>query len=241
MFQRFADARTALASGDIDITAFGPQDISLALGQGAQDAGGRGRRRLRQRLPDRAQGRGHQGLEGAHDQGHRRGRRLDLVAEVRRLRAGERRRLRQAQDRQHHGRRRQLPEGAPGQGDRHGRGVAALLRPGHPRRHRPVPDHRPQQVEDGGRAHRGARRQPRLHGEAPRRRAAPGRRLRRRAQVRAGQRGRRGRRSTRRRPGCPRPWPRSRCASPGSIPSCPWSRSSASASTSRTTASSRAT
>lgn len=36
-FQRFADARTALASGDIDITAFGPQDISLALGQGARN------------------------------------------------------------------------------------------------------------------------------------------------------------------------------------------------------------
>ena len=34
MFQRFADARTALASGDLDLTAFGPQDISLALGQG---------------------------------------------------------------------------------------------------------------------------------------------------------------------------------------------------------------
>src|SRR5256714_8451652 len=36
MFQRFADARTALASGDLDLTAFGPQDISLALGQGAK-------------------------------------------------------------------------------------------------------------------------------------------------------------------------------------------------------------
>jgi ABC-type nitrate/sulfonate/bicarbonate transport system substrate-binding protein len=36
MFQRFADARTALASGDIDLTAFGPQDISLALGQGTR-------------------------------------------------------------------------------------------------------------------------------------------------------------------------------------------------------------
>jgi ABC-type nitrate/sulfonate/bicarbonate transport system substrate-binding protein len=34
MFQRFADARTALASGDLDVTAFGPQDISLGLGQG---------------------------------------------------------------------------------------------------------------------------------------------------------------------------------------------------------------
>ena len=34
MFQRFADARTALATGDLDITAFGPQDITLALGQG---------------------------------------------------------------------------------------------------------------------------------------------------------------------------------------------------------------
>jgi sulfonate transport system substrate-binding protein len=36
MFQRFADARTALAGGDLDITAFGPQDITLALGQGAR-------------------------------------------------------------------------------------------------------------------------------------------------------------------------------------------------------------
>jgi ABC-type nitrate/sulfonate/bicarbonate transport system substrate-binding protein len=36
MFQRFADARTALATGDIDLTAFGPQDISLALGQGTK-------------------------------------------------------------------------------------------------------------------------------------------------------------------------------------------------------------
>ena len=36
MFQRFADARTALVTGDIQLTAFGPQDISLALGQGAK-------------------------------------------------------------------------------------------------------------------------------------------------------------------------------------------------------------
>jgi ABC-type nitrate/sulfonate/bicarbonate transport system substrate-binding protein len=36
MFQRFADERTALAAGDLDIGAFGPQDISLALGQGAK-------------------------------------------------------------------------------------------------------------------------------------------------------------------------------------------------------------
>jgi ABC-type nitrate/sulfonate/bicarbonate transport system substrate-binding protein len=36
MFQRFADARTALASGDLDLTAFGPQDISLGLGQGVK-------------------------------------------------------------------------------------------------------------------------------------------------------------------------------------------------------------
>ncbi|HTP95522.1 MAG TPA: ABC transporter substrate-binding protein [Burkholderiales bacterium] len=36
MFQRFADARTALASGDIEMTAFGPQDISLGLGQGVK-------------------------------------------------------------------------------------------------------------------------------------------------------------------------------------------------------------
>jgi len=35
MFQRFADARTALISGDIQLTAFGPQDISLAVAQGA--------------------------------------------------------------------------------------------------------------------------------------------------------------------------------------------------------------
>lgn len=33
-FQRFADARTALASGDLDATFFGPQDLSLALAQG---------------------------------------------------------------------------------------------------------------------------------------------------------------------------------------------------------------
>ena len=36
MFQRFADERTALAAGDLDITAFGPQDISLAVSQGAK-------------------------------------------------------------------------------------------------------------------------------------------------------------------------------------------------------------
>jgi sulfonate transport system substrate-binding protein len=36
MFQRFADARTALASGDLDLTAFGPQDITLAVGQGVK-------------------------------------------------------------------------------------------------------------------------------------------------------------------------------------------------------------
>lgn len=36
MFQRFADARTALASGDIQLTAFGPQDISLGVGQGTK-------------------------------------------------------------------------------------------------------------------------------------------------------------------------------------------------------------
>jgi sulfonate transport system substrate-binding protein len=36
MFQRFADARTALASGDLDITAFGPQDITLAVAQGVR-------------------------------------------------------------------------------------------------------------------------------------------------------------------------------------------------------------
>ena len=36
MFQRFSDARTALVSGDLHLTAFGPQDISLALGSGAK-------------------------------------------------------------------------------------------------------------------------------------------------------------------------------------------------------------
>jgi sulfonate transport system substrate-binding protein len=36
MFQRFSDARTALVSGDLQLAAFGPQDISLALGQGAK-------------------------------------------------------------------------------------------------------------------------------------------------------------------------------------------------------------
>lgn len=36
IFQRFADARTALVSGDLDVAAFGPQDITLALAQGAK-------------------------------------------------------------------------------------------------------------------------------------------------------------------------------------------------------------
>src|SRR2546421_3283447 len=36
LFQRFADERTALASGDLDIAAFGPQDITLAVAQGAR-------------------------------------------------------------------------------------------------------------------------------------------------------------------------------------------------------------
>ena len=36
IFQRFADERTALAAGDLDIAAFGPQDIILGLGQGAK-------------------------------------------------------------------------------------------------------------------------------------------------------------------------------------------------------------
>ena len=36
IFQRFADERTALAAGDLDIAAFGPQDITLGLGQGAK-------------------------------------------------------------------------------------------------------------------------------------------------------------------------------------------------------------
>jgi ABC-type nitrate/sulfonate/bicarbonate transport system substrate-binding protein len=36
LFQRFADERTALATGDLDIAAFGPQDITLGLGQGAK-------------------------------------------------------------------------------------------------------------------------------------------------------------------------------------------------------------
>jgi ABC-type nitrate/sulfonate/bicarbonate transport system substrate-binding protein len=36
MFQRFADLRTALASGDLDVGAFGPQDISLAASQGVK-------------------------------------------------------------------------------------------------------------------------------------------------------------------------------------------------------------
>src|SRR5256712_12741349 len=36
MFQRFADARAALASGDLDITAFGPPGSTLAVAQGAK-------------------------------------------------------------------------------------------------------------------------------------------------------------------------------------------------------------
>ena len=134
MFQRFADARTALASGDIQITAFGPQDISLALGAGRQEPGRRGRRRLGQRLPDRAQGRGHQGLEGVPDK------RIGIGA-------GSISWLKFAASVQENGLQynklkivnivgggAQLPEGAAGQGDRHGGGLAAVLRPGHRRR-----------------------------------------------------------------------------------------------------------
>jgi len=36
MFQRYADARTALASGDIDVSNIGPQDLALALSQGVK-------------------------------------------------------------------------------------------------------------------------------------------------------------------------------------------------------------
>ncbi len=38
-FQRFADARTALASGDLDAAFYGPQDLSLALAQGKRSMG----------------------------------------------------------------------------------------------------------------------------------------------------------------------------------------------------------
>ena len=90
MFQRFSDARTALVSGDLQLTAFGPQDISLALGQGAKSLVGVAGVGHGQRLPDRAQGRGHQGLEEHRRQAHRHRRRLDLVAQVRRRVSGER-------------------------------------------------------------------------------------------------------------------------------------------------------
>jgi sulfonate transport system substrate-binding protein len=36
MFQRYSDARTALATGDIDVSNIGPQDIALALSQGVK-------------------------------------------------------------------------------------------------------------------------------------------------------------------------------------------------------------
>jgi sulfonate transport system substrate-binding protein len=35
-FQRYSDARTALAAGDIDVANIGPQDIALALSQGVK-------------------------------------------------------------------------------------------------------------------------------------------------------------------------------------------------------------
>ena len=36
-FQRYADARTALAAGNIDVSNIGPQDIALAVAQGAKN------------------------------------------------------------------------------------------------------------------------------------------------------------------------------------------------------------
>ena len=36
-FQRYADARTALAAGDIDASTIGPQDVALALAQGVRN------------------------------------------------------------------------------------------------------------------------------------------------------------------------------------------------------------
>ena len=83
MFQRFSDARTALVSGDLQLTAFGPQDISLALGQGAKSlvgvAGlGQGNDCLLVR-----KGEDVKDWKRHRRQAHRHRRRLDLVAEVR--------------------------------------------------------------------------------------------------------------------------------------------------------------
>ena len=156
MFQRFADARTALVSGDIHLTAFGPQDISLALGQGAKTlvgvAGvGSGNDCLIVRkgedikdwksVADKRIGIGAGSISW-----------LKFAASVQENGLA----VQQAEDRQHRRRRRQLPEGAAEQRNRHGRGVAAVLRPGHRRRLRRLSDARPQPLEDRRRPDLGA-------------------------------------------------------------------------------------
>jgi sulfonate transport system substrate-binding protein len=130
MFQRFADARTALVSGDIHLTAFGPQDISLALGQGAKSLVGVA------------------GVGSGNDcLAVRKGEDIkdwNSVADKRiGIGAGSISWLKFAASVQENGLqynqlkivnivggRRQLSEGAARQGNRHGRGVAAVLRPG---------------------------------------------------------------------------------------------------------------
>ena len=130
MFQRFADARTALVSGDIHLTAFGPQDISLALGHGAKSLVGVA------------------GVGSGNDcLAVRKGEDIkdwNSVADKRiGIGAGSISWLKFAASVQENGLqynqlkivnivggRRQLSEGAARQGNRHGRGVAAVLRPG---------------------------------------------------------------------------------------------------------------
>ena len=185
MFQRFADARTALVTGDIHLTAFGPQDISLALGQGAKTlvgvAGvGSGNDCLVVRkgedikdwksIADKRIGIGAGSISW-----------LKFAASVQENGLA----VQQAEDRQHRRRRRQLSQGRAKQGNRHGRGVAAVLRPGDRRWFRRLSDARPQPLENRRRPDRGAGGEPAVHGEEPRRRAAPGGLLPRRARSRA--------------------------------------------------------
>ena len=91
MFQRFADARTALVSGDIQLTAFGPQDISLALARARSSWSAWRASAEATTAWSCARARTSRTGRIARRQGDRRRRRVDLLAQVRRLGPGERR------------------------------------------------------------------------------------------------------------------------------------------------------
>ena len=183
MFQRFADARTALASGDLDITAFGPQDISLALGQGAKSmvgvAGvGSGNDCLIVRKGDdikdwkalkgKAIGVGAGSISWLKFAASAQENGVEYSSlKVVNIMGGGGNYLKALQAKEIDMAVVWQPFCAQGIVD----GIAQY------------PTHRPQQVQDGRRADLGAGGQPALHGEEPRRDAAAGRGLPRRAQV----------------------------------------------------------